>query len=81
MKINLRLFADLLAFAPVSRTAGANITLDLRPDSTITDLLQLLRIPPERARVIFVNGRVKDDPAFVLREGDDVGIFPPVGGG
>lgn len=81
MKINLRLFADLRMLAPVAKTAGANISLDLRPDATIADLLQVLKIPPERARVVFINGRAQDNPSFVLTEGDDIGIFPPVGGG
>jgi molybdopterin converting factor small subunit len=39
-----------------------------------------LPIPRELARVVFVNG-IRQEPDWVLREGDEVGIFPPIAGG
>ena len=57
---------------PVSRTVPE--------DTTVGDLLELMEIPPTIYRMALVNGiRVKDDHS--LRQGDEVHIFQPIGGG
>ena len=50
------------------------------PNTTITDLLGKLRIPPGKVHLTFLNG-VKVDLDAVVADGDTVGIFPPLGGG
>ena len=47
---------------------------------SIHSLLEQLKIQPEKAKLIFVNG-VKADLTETLKGGERVGIFPPVGGG
>ena len=47
---------------------------------SIRDLLEQLELPPEKARLIFING-IKADLTAILQGGERVGIFPPVGGG
>jgi molybdopterin converting factor small subunit len=39
-----------------------------------------LEIPPEETRVAFVNGHIHDMD-WELKTEDEVGLFPPVGGG
>jgi molybdopterin converting factor small subunit len=39
-----------------------------------------LQIREKEVKVTFVNGRARAD-MYRLRAGDEVGIFPPVGGG
>ena len=68
-------FASLQEFTPPSS--------DEYPIDTglsIQSLLEQLNIPPEKAKLIFVNG-VKADLTRSLTGGERVGIFPPVGGG
>lgn len=73
--IKLKLFATLEKFSPeisgpYSITSGA----------TVGDLIDQLKIPRDKVKLIFVNG-VRSIFSSSLQEGDRVGIFPPVGGG
>jgi molybdopterin converting factor small subunit len=73
--IQIKLFASLQELTPPFSDeypidAGLNIQ----------SLLEQLKIEPERAKLIFVNG-VKADLTMTLNGGERVGIFPPVGGG
>ena len=54
--------------------------IELPSGATIADLLAQLGLPQAEAKVVFVNGRARplDWP---LAPNDEVGIFPPIGGG
>ena len=88
MQIQAKLYATLIrvvpdrisARYPQSVRAGAPLDIELPEGSTLADLVDHLGLPPEKVRVIFVNGRVRQRD-HVLTAGDEVGIFPPVGGG
>ncbi len=75
MEIELRLFATLAARMP----AGAE-RYPIPNGMTIRQLLEQLQLPPDEAKLIFVNG-VRTGLETVLHGGERVGIFPPVGGG
>lgn len=79
MTVHVRLYATLrkhLRDAPLGKSTP--ITLD--DGATIGDLFAHLGIPRETIKTAFVRGVVRDD-GFVLHDGDDVGIFPPIAGG
>jgi sulfur carrier protein ThiS len=88
MLIQAKLFATLIRMVPdeirarypQSARAGSPLSVDLPEGSTLADLVDHLGLPPEKVRVIFVNGRVQQRDT-ILNAGDEVGIFPPVGGG
>lgn len=75
MHIQLKFFATLAAFMPENAHQYA-----ITAGTTVGDLLDRTGVPPEKARLIFVNS-VKSDLTTPLTDGDRVGIFPPVGGG
>lgn len=78
MKIEFRLYASLSRYLPEEwRNAP---TVEIRDGTTVKELLESIAVPLEAVKVVFVNGR--HAPAdVVLREGDRVGVFPPVAGG
>jgi sulfur carrier protein ThiS len=88
MLIQAKLFATLIRIVPEeireqypqSVRAGSPLAIELAEGSTLADLVDYLGLPQEKVRVIFVNGRVRPRD-HVLAAGDEVGIFPPVGGG
>ena len=43
-------------------------------------LIEHLHLPADEVKVVFVNGIVRGEE-YVLSDGDEVGVFPPVGGG
>ena len=80
MKIELKLYASLARFMPDQKGGSASSVIDVGEGTTISELLEALRVPANAVKLIFLNGvHAKRDQ--VLKEGDRVGIFPPVAGG
>ena len=73
--IQIKLFANLQKFMPAS---ADNYAIDA--GTTIRSLLQQLEIPEDKAKLIFIDG-LKAELTTVLKGGERIGIFPPVGGG
>ena len=59
---------------------GEPMAVELPEDATTGQLLAHLQIPDEQVKIIFVNHVIRDRD-HTLADGDEVGIFPPVGGG
>ena len=73
--IQIKLFATLQSFMPPSAEKYA-----IEAGTTIRTLLQQLDLPENKAKLIFIDG-VKAELTTVLKGGERIGIFPPVGGG
>ena len=74
-QIHIKLFATLREFTPPSADQ-----YDIDPGTRISDLLDQIKIPQAKAKLIFING-VKAELNSTLEGVERVGIFPPVGGG
>jgi len=79
MRVVVKLFASLARFSP-SVQSGAPFEMDIPASATVQDLVDQLGIPSEETKISFVNGLIRDLD-WVLKQGDEVGIFPPIGGG
>ena len=80
MRVTVKLFATLKDYAPGGRMAGTPFEVDLPDASTIEDLFQHIGVPSELVKTAFVNARQRPNE-WELKPGDEIGIFPPVGGG
>lgn len=74
-QIEIKLFATLGRFIPSSADC-----YEIPSGTTVKGLLEKLKIPEEKAKLIFING-VRAGIESPLKNGDRIGIFPPVGGG
>ena len=74
MKVELNLYASLARSVP--RTGP----MEIDGETTILGLLRRLDVPMEKVKIIFLNG-IHASGIETLREGDRVGVFPPVAGG
>jgi molybdopterin converting factor small subunit len=79
MIVHVRLFATLRRHYP-HVGIGEPMDVELEAGATIGELIAQLRLPAEQVKVVFVNGIVQERE-HVLSAGDEVGVFPPVGGG
>ena len=79
MKVRVRLYATLARSLPGLR-AGEPVERNLAEGATVDDLVESVGLPPSEVRLVFVNGlsRAVDQ---TLAPGDEVGLFPPIGGG
>jgi sulfur-carrier protein len=75
----VRLFATLRQHRPGTKL-GEAFAVELPKGGTVGDLVQRLGLPEEEVKLVFVNGRSRDQD-HILEDGDEVGLFPAVGGG
>lgn len=77
--VQVKLFATLRRHHP-HLGIGEAIEVKLPNGATVGRLIEQLQIPAAEVKVIFVNSIVRnmDHP---LADGDEVGVFPAVGGG
>jgi molybdopterin converting factor small subunit len=80
VRVEVRLFATLAKYRS-GVPSGEPFAIAMQDDATLGDLLQQLAIPPEEIHLAMVAGRIVHDRGLRLKEGQRVGLFPPVGGG
>ncbi len=79
MRVKVKLFATLRDLYP-GLGVGEAMEVELPAGADVETLVERLRLPPDQVKIVFVNGIVRQ-AAHTLSDGDEVGIFPPVGGG
>lgn len=79
MQIRVKLFATLTRHLAGAQS-GTPLEINLPEDARLADLIKKLQLPSEEIKVVFVNGRARPFD-WLLSPGDEVGIFPPIGGG
>ncbi len=79
MRVRVKLFATLARFVPDTAPA-ATFDVELPAGATVAELIRHLKLPEHEVKLIFVDGRARTAD-WVLQPDEQVGIFPPVGGG
>jgi molybdopterin converting factor small subunit len=79
MKVEVQLFASLRCYMP-EKSGGNPCTMEIDEGTAIGDLLDQMKVPPDAPKAIFLNG-IHAKRETVLKEGDRLGVFPPVAGG
>ncbi len=79
MHVTIKLFASLARFSP-GGLAGTPFEMNLPETASLQDVVDQLGMPAKEIKIAFVNGLIRDLD-WVLKQGDEVGIFPPIGGG
>ena len=79
MKIEIRLFASLARFMP-DKSIKKPYTMEIQEGTTIRDVFKSIGVPEDAVKLIFLNG-LHATGDRVLKDGDKVGVFPPLGGG
>jgi len=80
MKVECKLYSSLERRFREKRGTRPPLVFDLAENTTVSNLLADLDVPLASVKLIFVNG-IHRDRDTILREGDRVGVFPPVAGG
>jgi len=79
LKIKLKLFANLRQYLP-GATIGEAVEVEIPEQFTLGELAALLKLPPDEVKICFINGIICELDQKI-NAGDEVGIFPPIGGG
>ena len=79
MIIELRLFASLARYLP-DKSDGRSFTMEVHGGTTVKDILEKVGVPLGEVKLIFLNG-IRSEMESSLKDGDRLGVFPPVAGG
>jgi len=79
IQVQVRLYATLRRYQPQVRLGEATI-VSLPEGATVEQLVTKLGLPVDMVKTVFVRGEIVRNDR-VLRDGDEVGIFPPIAGG
>ena len=80
MKITVRLFATFTPKLPPGAVRNA-AGIDVRDGATVADVMDGLGLDQRAPKLAFVNNRREKDFSRLLKEGDELAVFPPIGGG
>ena len=80
MEIEIKLYASLARYMPVQEEGSDSIKTEVEDGTTVKQLLDELNVPANNIKIIFLNGTHAGEDA-VLKDGDRLGVFPPVAGG
>jgi len=79
MKVKVRFYATLSRYNPEGK--GDNpFTVELKTDSTVSDLLDHLEVPKGEVKQVFIRHKARQLD-YQLQDGEQVAVFPPVAGG
>ncbi|MBF9016709.1 MULTISPECIES: MoaD/ThiS family protein [unclassified Oceanispirochaeta] len=67
-------------FATLSTLFPSVPDFPLQTGDRVLDIMNRMGIPPKKVTIIFVNN-VHAEPHSPLKDGDVLGLFPPIGGG
>ncbi len=76
----MQTFLIVKLFAYLRDGIGKETKVVYKKGMTILDLLNELNINQKDARLLIVNGK-HEQFNYVIKEDDEISIFPPVGGG
>lgn len=79
MFLEVRVFGGLEKMIP-GASFGKPIEVEAAQGTTVGALLEMLKIPEDQVFTILVNG-IQTAKDVLLKPGDRVAFFPPVGGG
>jgi sulfur-carrier protein len=79
MIVKVRLFANLRDYVPEAKY-GSTMEVDVRSGASLKDLANQLNLPMDLVKLAYVNG-IYQEMDYQLNQNDEIGIFPPIGGG
>lgn len=80
MRIQVRLYASLERYLPGERASSSFHDMEVDEGTSVGEFLHALHVPAETVKLIFLNG-IHAQADQILKEGDRLGVFPPVAGG
>ena len=75
-RVKVNLYATLRSHVG----GAASVQVDIEPGRTVREVLEQLGVPPGQSRIIFVNNR-SSTLSHPLQGGEQIGVFPAIGGG
>ncbi len=79
LTVEVRFYATLQKYHPGLRI-GEPLGITLDDKARLGNLFSELKIPKEEIKIALVNGK-REEESYLLKDGDRIGLFSPIGGG
>lgn len=83
-KIILKLFATLQDYLPPEAKTTNSLVLEIDHATTVEQIVARFRLPQKLVHLVLIDGHFvtpADRSERVLRDGETLAIWPPIGGG
>ncbi len=77
--VHVKLYATLRQYQP-NLKVGEALAIRTPEGTSVGQVIAALAIPPDTVRKAYSQGRMVEED-HILADGDDLALFPPVGGG
>lgn len=71
---------EVKTFATLRKPYPPRPSFTLEEGDTVGDVMDCMKLPREEVTIIFINNKHGEETT-VLKDGDVLGLFPPIGGG
>lgn len=80
IKVEIKLFGSFRAYHPEENSSQSFFLTLSEEENSVEDVINKIKLPKDEVKIIFVNN-VKVTMEKRLKDGDVLGIFPPIAGG
>jgi len=84
MRVTLKLFATLTDYLPIDKRRSNQLTLEVKPQATVAEVIAPFDLPPKQVHLVLINGHFvppAERASRTLNEGDVLAVWPPIAGG
>ena len=84
MQITFKLYATLTDYLPVDKRRSNQLTLEVKPQATVAEVIAPFDLPTKLVHLVLINGHFvppAERASRALNEGDVLAIWPPIAGG
>ena len=84
MQITFKLYATLTDYLPVDKRRSNQVTLEVKPQATVAEVIAPFDLPPKQVHLVLINGHFvppAERTSRTLNEGDVLAVWPPIAGG
>ena len=84
MQITFKLYATLTDYLPVDKRRSNQMTLEVKPQATVAEVIAPFDLPPKQVHLVLINGHFvppAERASRTLNEGDVLAVWPPIAGG
>ena len=84
MQITFKLYATLTDYLPLDKRRSNQMTLEVRPQATVAEVIAPFDLPPKQVHLVLINGHFvppAERASRTLNEGDVLAVWPPIAGG
>lgn len=84
MQITFKLYATLTDYLPLDKRRSNQVTLQVKPQATVAEVIAPFDLPPKQVHLVLINGHFvppAERASRTLNEGDVLAVWPPIAGG